>query len=55
VVTLWGEIVAVGVYCLPNRSLAEFEEFLDRVAVAIRPSLPGPVLMGDLNAKSTKK
>jgi len=55
VVALWGEIVVVGVYSSPNRSLAEFEEFLDRVTVAIWPLLPGPVLvMGDFNAKSAE-
>jgi len=55
VVALWGEIVVAGVYSSPNRSLAEFEGLLNRVAVAIRPSLPGPVLvMGDFNAKSAE-
>lgn len=53
VVAKWGELAVVGVYFSPNRSLAEFETYLDGVAAVIMRSLPGRVLvMGDLNAKS---
>jgi len=53
VVAQWEETAVVGVYFSPNRSLAEFEEFLDRVGIEVGRLLPGPVLvMGDLNAKA---
>jgi len=42
-----------GVYFSPNRDLAQFNAYLDRVATTIRRQLPGPVLVaGDLNSKS---
>jgi len=49
----WGETVVVGVYFSPNRSLADFARYLDRVGVIVGRLLPGPVLiMGDVNAKA---
>jgi len=43
----------VGVYFSPNRDLAQFSAYLDRLATVIRRQLPGPVLVaGDLNSKS---
>jgi len=32
----WGEIAVVGVYFAPNRDLAQFSAYLDRVATMIR-------------------
>jgi len=53
VVAHWGETAVARVYFSPNRSLAEFKEYLDRVGAVVRRLLPGPVLiMGDLNAKA---
>jgi len=53
VVTHWGETAVVGVYFSPNRSLADFEKYLDRVGTIVGRLLPGPVLiMGDLNVKA---
>lgn len=50
----WGEIILVSVYFSPNRILAEFEEFLDRLGTFIRRTLPCPMLVaGDFNAKSS--
>lgn len=48
-----GDITVVGVYFSPNRSLADFERFLDEIGVLIGRSRSGRVLVaGDLNAKS---
>lgn len=48
-----GAICIVGVYFSPNRTLAEFEEFLNEVDVVIRWSRPfGLIVAGDFNAKS---
>jgi len=48
----WGEIAVVGVYFSPNRDLAHFSAYLDRLATVIRRQQPGPVLVaGDLNSK----
>ncbi|XP_029155163.1 uncharacterized protein LOC114937420 [Nylanderia fulva] len=53
VLVKWGEAIVVGVYFSPNRDLAQFEEYLGRLADEIDRHLPGKVLvMGDLNAKS---
>jgi len=53
VVAHWGETAVVGMYFSPNRSLAQFETFLDRVGAVVGRLMPGPVLiMGDLNAKA---
>lgn len=50
----WGETVIVGVYFSPNKSLATFEQFLDRMEIVIRRSMPGKIIIaGDWNAKST--
>ncbi|CAB0028687.1 unnamed protein product, partial [Trichogramma brassicae] len=49
-----GDVVVVGVYFSPNRTLGEFETFLADVEVEVRRSHPRLVLVaGDLNAKST--
>jgi hypothetical protein len=48
-----GDITIIGVYFSPNRTLAEFEQFLVEVGAVIGRSHPHPVLVaGDLNAKS---
>ncbi|XP_075988994.1 uncharacterized protein LOC142984972 [Anticarsia gemmatalis] len=53
VVVSWGEYTIIGVYFSPNRSLAEFEIFLDSVRAAVSRRSPGPiVVLGDFNAKS---
>ncbi|XP_075977977.1 uncharacterized protein LOC142977775 [Anticarsia gemmatalis] len=53
VVAGWGEYTIVGVYFSPNRSLAEFEIFLDSVRAAVaRGSSGSVVVLGDFNAKS---
>ncbi|CAH2085121.1 unnamed protein product [Euphydryas editha] len=53
VVVAWGEYVVVGVYFSPNRSLAEFESFLDTVRAAVcRQSSRPVIVLGDFNAKS---
>ncbi|XP_075990131.1 uncharacterized protein LOC142985769 [Anticarsia gemmatalis] len=53
VVVSWREYTIVGVYFSPNRSLAEFETFLDSVRAAVSRRSPGSVLvLGDFNAKS---
>lgn len=50
----WRDIVIIGVYFSPNRSLAEFEVFLGGLGALIGQTLPRPVLVaGDFNAKST--
>lgn len=42
-----------GLYFSPNRTLVEFDTFLDAVGTEVRRSWPRRVLlMGDLNAKS---
>lgn len=49
----WRETILIGVYFSPNRSLVEFETFLDGVGALIGQTLPRPALLvGDLNAKS---
>jgi len=49
----WGELTLVGVYFSPNKSLAEFETFFDRVAAVVIGLSPGQIVVaGDLNAKS---
>lgn len=49
----WGDWIIIGVYFSPNKNLSEFEQFLDRVEIVVRQSLPGKVIVaGDLNAKS---
>lgn len=54
IVTKWDELVIVGVYFSPNKNLAMFERFLDRIETAIRRFLFGSVIIaGDWNAKST--
>lgn len=53
VATIWGETVLIGTYFSPNRTLAQFEQFLERLERAVRRAAPAQVLlMGDLNAKS---
>lgn len=50
----WGDMVVFGVYFSPNKSLAEFEVFMDLLAAAVvrvSSSLP-VVVLGDLNAWS---
>ncbi|XP_045541646.1 uncharacterized protein LOC123723135 [Papilio machaon] len=48
----WGEVVLIGVYFSPNRSLSQFERFLDGLELVVRRALPAQVIvMGDLNAK----
>ncbi|XP_026331173.1 uncharacterized protein LOC113238563 [Hyposmocoma kahamanoa] len=49
----WGEAILIGVYFSPNRSLAQFQAFLETLERAVRRAAPTPVLvLGDLNAKS---
>ncbi|XP_013174885.1 PREDICTED: uncharacterized protein LOC106123199, partial [Papilio xuthus] len=51
VAALVGDILVVGVYFSPNRSLADFERFLSEVGVLIGGSRSARVLVaGDLNA-----
>ncbi|CAH2098002.1 unnamed protein product [Euphydryas editha] len=53
VVAACGEYVLVGTYFSPNRSLAEFEIFLDDVRAAVcRQSPRAVIVLGDFNAKS---
>ncbi|XP_061704168.1 uncharacterized protein LOC133515612, partial [Cydia pomonella] len=53
-VAAWiGDTMVVGAYFSPNRSLAEFEQFLVEVGSVIGRNRPGKLLVaGDLNAKS---
>ncbi|XP_045772159.1 uncharacterized protein LOC123872072 [Maniola jurtina] len=52
-VAKWGEFVIIGTYFSPNRSLAEFEAYLDSVRAAVLRQTGGRVIvLGDLNAKS---
>ncbi|XP_020296050.1 uncharacterized protein LOC109860997 [Pseudomyrmex gracilis] len=47
-----GKWVVFSCYFSPNRDLAEFERYLDSLGVAVRPHLPGAVIVaGDFNAK----
>lgn len=49
----WGEVAIVGGYFSPNRDLAQFNDYLESLAIEIRRLLPSPILlMGDLNSKS---
>ncbi|XP_039763063.1 uncharacterized protein LOC120635918 [Pararge aegeria] len=53
VVAGWGQYTIVGLYFFPNRTLAEFEDFLDSVSEAVRRHNGGRTLvLGDFNAKS---
>ncbi|CAH2227082.1 jg25023, partial [Pararge aegeria aegeria] len=53
VVAGWGQYTIVGLYFSPNRTLAEFEDFLDSVSEAVRRHNGGRTLvLGDFNAKS---
>ena len=53
VVAEWGEYVIIGAYFSPNRTLAEFEVFLDSVRAAVGRLASRPIVfLGDLNAKS---
>ncbi|XP_026325038.1 uncharacterized protein LOC113234028 [Hyposmocoma kahamanoa] len=53
VAAIWGEVILIGGYFSPNRSLAQFEAFLETPERAVRRAAPAPLLvMGDLNAKS---
>ena len=53
VASLVADVAVVGVYFSPNRSLSEFERYLDDVGALIGQCHPRPVLVaGDLNAKS---
>jgi hypothetical protein len=53
IAALLGDLAIVGVYFSPNRSLSDFEGFLDTVRNAVIRLSPHQVLiMGDLNAKS---
>jgi hypothetical protein len=48
-----GDIAIIGVYFSPNRSLREFEDFLDVVRNAVNRVSPRQTfVLGDLNAKS---
>lgn len=40
-------------YSSPNRVLADYEKYLDRLGVAVRPFFPGVVVASDFNAKSS--
>ncbi|XP_045541402.1 uncharacterized protein LOC123722879 [Papilio machaon] len=54
VAALIGDILVVGVYFSPNRSLADFEAFISEIGVLIGRSRSTRVLVaGDLNAKSS--
>ncbi|XP_026331708.1 uncharacterized protein LOC113239056 [Hyposmocoma kahamanoa] len=49
----WGEVILIGVYFSPNRTLAQFQAFLETLERAVRRAAPTPVLvLGDFNAKS---
>ncbi|XP_047996609.1 uncharacterized protein LOC125234422 [Leguminivora glycinivorella] len=51
---LYGGIWFVAVYFSPNRSLADFEQFLYEVGARVGQLSPRPVIVaGDFNAKST--
>lgn len=53
VVVKWRELVVMGTYFSPNKTLAEFEAHLDVLNSAVRRSHPDPVfVLGDLNARS---
>lgn len=53
VAATWGDIILFGVYFSPNKSLAEFEDFLDRLGTSVRRMMPShAIVMGDFNAKS---
>ncbi|CAH2228620.1 jg3750, partial [Pararge aegeria aegeria] len=51
-VAKWRDYVVVGIYFSPNRSLAEFEIYLDSVRAAIFRRAGNIVVLGDFNAKS---
>ncbi|XP_052749771.1 uncharacterized protein LOC128200421 [Galleria mellonella] len=49
----WGEILVVGVYFSPNRSFAEFGQYIDGLGALIGQFSTRPVMvLGDLNARS---
>ncbi|XP_047990150.1 uncharacterized protein LOC125229372 [Leguminivora glycinivorella] len=53
VAVLLGGITVISAYFSPNRSVAEFEAFLEEIGLVIGRCNPRPVLVaGDLNAKS---
>ena len=50
----WRKYLLIGAYFSPNRTLAEFESFLDGIGALIGQNQSRPALVvGDLNAKST--
>lgn len=50
----WGEVVMVDCFVSPNRTLAEYEMYLDGIRTFISQHLSGPVLVhGDFNAHAT--
>lgn len=49
----WGAIILFGIYFSPNKSLAEFEVFIDHLGAAVNRASPSAVIVvGDFNAKS---
>lgn len=53
VTAIWGEMVLIESYFSPNRTLAQFEQFFERLEQVVRRTAPMQVfMMGDLNAKS---
>jgi hypothetical protein len=54
VAVLWEGFVVIGVYFSPNKTLAEFETYMDELTEVVRRMAQRQVLvMGDLNAKAT--
>lgn len=50
----WRDLVIVGTYFSPNKSIADFENYLVQLGQVISAAYPSQVLlMGDLNAKSS--
>lgn len=47
----WREIVTVGVYFLPNRSVREFDFFLDTIGDVVSNWGSSLLVLGDLNAR----
>jgi hypothetical protein len=51
---LWEGMVFIGVYFSPNKTISEFESFLDQLTIAVRRASQHPIIvLGDFNAKST--
>ncbi|XP_064072394.1 uncharacterized protein LOC135193520 [Vanessa tameamea] len=47
----WGPLAIVGCYVSPNRSLADYELYLDGLGDCVRRCLPRPlIVLGDLNS-----